>query len=319
MILIKLTVTRSFQDLPPPWFAEYMENYKDELTAEITAKVVHSLGIVIENKLAGFETKKTADVKVQTKAYEGKVKKTRDTKKVKKEAIRMTMEINEEPESKEMKKLKKSLIKKTDKVVKVAMKIEKKHQQEDKSRKTSLASSSSSEIGIKLPTKKEKKESKKFKRSKSKKSKENNMAKADETSEEETQYPVTLVQAYPISPVKCYPVTPVQSYPVTPVKNYPIVKSPIPFSPNDVVTKQPTSTNRAGKDDVLKPKQKKKLTVIDQLFSRQMNGNLNPIEIGKADGKLCHAVYLSDENRLVQQVTLYIPWLLESITNNQYA
>merc|ERR1719317_1786035 len=260
-----------------------MENYKDELTAEITAKVVHSLGIVIENKLAGFETKKTADVKVQTKAYEGKVKKTRDTKKVKKEAIRMTMEINEEPESKEMKN-------------------EKKHQQEDKSRKTSLASSSSSEIGIKLPTKKEKKESKKFKRSKSKKSKENNMAKADETSEEETQYPVTLVQAYPISPVKCYPVTPVQSYPVTPVKNYPIVKSPIPFSPNDVVTKQPTSTNRAGKDDVLKPKQKKKLTVIDQLFSRQMNGNLNPIEIGKADGKLCHAVYLSDENRLVQQV-----------------
>merc|ERR1719400_1017512 len=52
------------KDLPPPWFAEYMENYKDELTAEITAKVVHSLGIVIENKLAGFETKKTADVKV---------------------------------------------------------------------------------------------------------------------------------------------------------------------------------------------------------------------------------------------------------------
>jgi len=290
------------KDLPPPWFAEYMENYKDELTAEITAKVVHSLGIVIENKLAGFETKKTADVKVQTKAFDNKVKKTRDTKKVKKEAIRMTMEINEEPESKEMKKLKKSLIKKTDKVVKVAMKIEKKHQQEDKSRKTSLASSSSSEIGIKLPTKKEKKESKKFKRSKSKKSKENNMVKTDETSEEEAHYPVTLVQTYPISPVKCYPVTPVQSYPVTPVKNYPIVKSPIPFAPNDVVTKQPTSTNRTGKDDVLKPKQKKKLTVIDQLFSRQMNGNLNTIEIGKADGKLSHAVYLSDENRLVQQV-----------------
>merc|ERR1712013_199801 len=37
-------------------------------------------------------------------------------------------------------------------------------------------------------------------------------------------------------------------------------------------------------------------------MGRQMNGNLNPIEIGKADGKLCHAVYLSDENRLVQQV-----------------
>jgi len=290
------------KDMPPPWFAEYMENYKDELTAEITAKVVHSLGIVIENKLAGFETKKTSDVKVQTKGFDSKVKKPRDTRKVKKEAIRMTLEINEEPESKEIKKLKKSLIKKTDKVVKVAMKIEKKHQQEDKSRKTSLSSSSSSEIGIKLPTKKEKKESKKFKKSKSKKSKENILAKADDTSEEETQYPVTLVQTYPISPVKSYPVTPVQSYPVTPVKNYPIVKSPIPFVPNNVVTKQPTSTNKNSKDDVLKPKTKKKLTVIDQLFARQMNGNFNPIEIEKGDGKLANAVYLSDENRLVQQV-----------------
>ena len=302
--------------MPPPWFAEYMENYKDELTAEITAKVVHSLGIVIENKLAGFETKKTSDVKVQTKGFDSKVKKPRDSRKVKKEAIRMTLEINEEPESKEIKKLKKSLIKKTDKVVKVAMKIEKKHQQEDKSRKTSLSSSSSSEIGIKLPTRKEKKESKKFKKSKSKKSKENILAKADDTSEEETQYPVTLVQTYPISPVKSYPVTPVQSYPVTPVKNYPIVKSPIPFVPNDVVTKQPTSTNKNAKDDVLKPKTKKKLTVIDQLFARQMNGNFNPIEIEKGDGKLANAVYLSDENRLVQQVTINTNLLYASMFEN---
>merc|ERR1719499_2709701 len=126
------------------------------------AKVVHSLGIVIENKLAGLGSKKTTDAKVQTKPSESKAKKPRDTKKVKKEAMRMTMEINEEPESKEIKKLKKprdtkkvkkeamritmeineepeskeikklkkSLIKKTDKVVKVAMKIEKKQQQE---------------------------------------------------------------------------------------------------------------------------------------------------------------------------------------------
>eukprot|EP00090_Calanus_glacialis_P013468 TRINITY_DN2213_c0_g1_i1.p1 TRINITY_DN2213_c0_g1~~TRINITY_DN2213_c0_g1_i1.p1 ORF type:complete len:895 (-),score=298.45 TRINITY_DN2213_c0_g1_i1:482-3166(-) len=291
------------KDMPPPWFAEYMENYKDELTAEITAKVVHSLGIVIENKLAGFETKKTSDAKVQTKAFDNKVKKPRDTKKVKKEAMRMTMEINEEPESKEIKKLKKSLIKKTDKVVKVAMKIEKKHQQEEKTRKTSLSSSSSSEMGIKLPTKKEKKESKKFKKSKSKKNKENVLVKADDTSEEETQYPVTLVQTYPISPVKSYPVTPVKNYPVTPVKDYPLVKSPTPFvSKDDVVTKQPTSTNKNSKDDVLKPKTKKKLTVIDQLFARQMNGNFDPIEIKKGDGKLANAVYLSEDNRLVQQV-----------------
>ena len=291
--------------MPPPWFAEYMENYKDELTAEITAKVVHSLGIVIENKLAGFETKKTSDAKVQTKAFDNKVKKPRDTKKVKKEAMRMTMEINEEPESKEIKKLKKSLIKKTDKVVKVAMKIEKKHQQEEKTRKTSLSSSSSSEMGIKLPTKKEKKESKKFKKSKSKKNKENVLVKADDTSEEETQYPVTLVQTYPISPVKSYPVTPVKNYPVTPVKDYPLVKSPTPFvSKDDVVTKQPTSTNKNSKDDVLKPKTKKKLTVIDQLFARQMNGNFDAIEIKKGDGKLANAVYLSEDNRLVQQVSI---------------
>merc|ERR1712215_477197 len=134
------------KDMPPSWFIEYMGNYKDELTAEITAKVVHSLGIVIENKLAGFETKKTSDVKVQTKAFENKAKKPRDTKKVKKEAMRMTMEINEEPDSKELKKLKKSLIKKTDKVVKVAMKIEKKNQLEQKTRKTSISSSNNSEM-----------------------------------------------------------------------------------------------------------------------------------------------------------------------------
>merc|ERR1712130_49237 len=119
---------------------------------------------------------------------------------------------------------------------------------------------------------------------------------------EETQYPVTLVQAYPVSPVKCYPLTPVQSYSVTPVKNYPIVKSPILRGPDEVVTKQPTSTNRTGKDDILKPKQKKKMTVIDQLFSRQINGNFKTIDTRRGDGKLSHAVYLSDENRLAKQV-----------------
>merc|ERR1719458_2034815 len=81
-------------------------------------------------------------------------------KKVKTEAMRMTMELGEESiESKELKKLKKSLIKKTDKVVKVAMKIEKKNHQEQKGRKTSLSSSSNPEQlqAIKLTDKKEKK------------------------------------------------------------------------------------------------------------------------------------------------------------------
>jgi len=286
------------KDMPPSWFIEYMENYKDELTAEITAKVVHSLGIVIENKLAGFETKKTSDVKVQTKAFENKAKKPRDTKKVKKEAMRMTMEINEEPDSKELKKLKKSLIKKTDKVVKVAMKIEKKNQLEEKTRKTSLSSSSNSDIGIKLPTKKEKKESKKAKKSKNKKIKEDVQTKSeDDNTEEDTQAqcPVTLVQTYPVSPAK--------NYPVTPVKDYPVVKTP-PTVPakDEVVTKQPTSSKSDDKDNIFKCKTKKKMTIIDQLFSRQMTGHLNTIEIKKGDGKLANAVYISEDNRLVQQV-----------------
>merc|ERR1719499_2573481 len=267
------------------------------------AKVVHSLGIVIENKLAGLGSKKTTDAKVQTKPSESKAKKPRDTKKVKKEAMRMTMEINEEPESKEIKKLKKSLIKKTDKVVKVAMKIEKKQQQEDKTRKTSLSSSTNSDINISLPAKKEKKEIKKSKKPKSKKSKDDLQVKTEETSEEETQYPITLVQSYPITPVQSYPVTPVKCYPITPVKDYPIVKSPISYvQNNEVVTKQPTSTNKSLNDEVFKPKAKKKPTVIDQLFARQMTGAVTPIEIKKDAGKLGNAVYLSDDNRLVQQV-----------------
>merc|ERR1719204_877032 len=81
-------------------------------------------------------------------------------KKVKTEAMRMTMELGEESlESKELKKLKKSLIKKTDKVVKVAMKIEKKNHQEQKGRKASLSSCCNSEQlqALKLSDKKEKK------------------------------------------------------------------------------------------------------------------------------------------------------------------
>jgi len=39
------------KDTPPAWFMEYMENYKDEVATEIITKIVHSLGINIENKL----------------------------------------------------------------------------------------------------------------------------------------------------------------------------------------------------------------------------------------------------------------------------
>merc|ERR1712223_2000894 len=138
----------------------YMENYREEMAAEITTKVVHSLGIVIDNKLAGLLDRR-AEAKVDESDFAKKVRKDKvKVKKVKTEAMRMTMEMGEESiESKELKKLKKSLIKKTDKVVKVAMKIEKKNHQEQKGRKASLSSCCNSEQlqALKLSEKKEKK------------------------------------------------------------------------------------------------------------------------------------------------------------------
>ena len=115
---------------------------------------------MIDNKLAGLLDRR-AEAKVDESDFAKKVRKDKvKVKKVKTEAMRMTMEMGEESiESKELKKLKKSLIKKTDKVVKVAMKIEKKNHQEQKGRKTSLSSSSNAEQlqAIKLCDKKEKK------------------------------------------------------------------------------------------------------------------------------------------------------------------
>ena len=122
--------------------------------------MVHSLGIVIDNKFQQLLDRR-AEAKVDESDFAKKVRKDKiKVKKVKTEALRMTMELGEESiESKELKKLKKSLIKKTDKVVKVAMKIEKKNHQEQKGRKTSLSSSSNAEQlqAIKLTDKKEKK------------------------------------------------------------------------------------------------------------------------------------------------------------------
>lgn len=178
------------EDSPPAWFLDYMDNFKEELVSEVTAKVVHSLGVVIDNKLNGLENKKTSEQKQQVKVSTKKVKKPRDSEKVKKEAIRMTMEINDEAESKELKKLKKSLIKKTDKVVKIAMKIEKKQNQEDRCRKPSLTNAST-DVGINFPTKKEQKQ--KTKKRKTKKTK------------EEVNYPVSVLPDYPLVPVKDYP------------------------------------------------------------------------------------------------------------------
>ena len=194
------------EDCPPAWFLEYMETFKEELVSEVTAKVVHSLGVVIENKLSGLDNKKTTEQKQQVKVSTKKMKKPRDSEKVKKEAIRMTMEINEEAESKELKKLKKSLIKKTDKVVKIAMKIEKKQNQEERGRKPSLTSANT-EVGMNFPTKQ------KTRKRRTKKTKDEEARKP----RAEVNYPVSVLPDYPLSPVPLYPVVPVPSYPLVKV------------------------------------------------------------------------------------------------------
>ena len=192
------------EDSPPAWFLEYMETFKEDLVSEVTAKVVHSLGVVIENKLSGLvENKKTAEQKQQVKVSTKKMKKPRDSEKVKKEAIRMTMEINDEAESKELKKLKKSLIKKTDKVVKIAMKIEKKQNQEERGRKPSLTSANT-EVAMNFPSKQ------KTRKRKTKKTREEELRKA----RPEVNYPLSILPAYPLSPVPLYPVVPVPKYPL---------------------------------------------------------------------------------------------------------
>ena len=191
------------EDCPPTWFLEYMETFKEDLVSEVTAKVVHSLGVVIDNKLSGLENKKTAEQKQQVKVSTKKMKKPRDSEKVKKEAIRMTMEINDEAESKELKKLKKSLIKKTDKVVKIAMKIEKKQNQEERGRKPSLTSANT-EVGMNFPSKQ------KTRKRRTKKTGGEEARKA----RPEVNYPVSLLPDYPVSPVPLYPVVPVPNYPL---------------------------------------------------------------------------------------------------------
>merc|ERR1712012_386393 len=104
--------------------------------AEITTKVVHSLGIVIDNKLAVLLDRK-AEAKVDESDFAKKVRKDKvKVKKVKTEAMRMTMELGEESlESKELKKLKKSLIEKTDKKA-PKVKDEKKAKDEKKTKKS---------------------------------------------------------------------------------------------------------------------------------------------------------------------------------------
>ena len=263
---------------PPAWFQAFMENFKEDLVAEISAKVVQSLGVVIDNKLAGFEKKKSQiEQKKEEKVVVGKAKKSRDTEKVKKEAMRMSMEINDETESKELKKLRKSLMKKTDKVVKIAMKIEKKQNQEEKRRKPSL-SSVGSDSGISIQVKKEKKEKKK----KINRSKDCRVTEKGVNSFcESIIYPVLAKPNYPLSPVKAYPVVPV-------VQNYPIVKSP---DRNESIIDKILAINGL-REDIIK-------NLEAEVSAKQFAVKEN-LEIVKPDGKLANAVYVSESNNVMK-------------------
>merc|ERR1719244_2378217 len=85
----KNAVVEAEKDSPPDWFLNYMENYREEMAAEITTKVVHSLGIVIDNKLAVLLDRK-AEAKVDESDFAKKVRKDKvKVKKVKTEAMRM--------------------------------------------------------------------------------------------------------------------------------------------------------------------------------------------------------------------------------------
>jgi len=273
---------------PPTWFFNFMENYKEELVAEISAKVVQSLGVVIDNKLSGLEKKNAVNNKQLEKVVVGKAKKSRDTEKVKKEAMRMTMNINDEAESKELKKLRKSLKKKTDKVVKIAMKIEKKQNQEDKHRKPSISSTSGSEVGINFQAKKEKK----CKKKKNRKVKEEevvlegNVTTGYVVKNDETIYPILARPSYPLSPVRTYPIVPI-------VENYPLVK---------------TADKKAS---IIEQIISGKLSEIKETIVRDIASKVAVEKISKdkkiefpkdqePEGKLVNAVFVSDAQNVVK-------------------
>merc|ERR1719471_1022708 len=64
----------SQDDSPPNWFYAFMENFKEELVNEVSTKVVHSLGVVIDNKLSCLEKKSHVETKEVAKLVIGKKK-----------------------------------------------------------------------------------------------------------------------------------------------------------------------------------------------------------------------------------------------------
>jgi len=274
---------------PPAWFNNFMENFKEELVNEVSAKVVKSLGVVIENKLSGLELVKKQqqqEIKQIEKITVGKQmkKSTRDTEKMKKEAMRMTMEINEESESKELKKLRKALVKKTDKVVKIAMKIEKKQNQEDKKRKTSISSSSNNELGLRLPAKKEKKCRRRRRSSK----------KVKESSETETEEQVTVDVDYPVQTKPSYPLSPVTTYPLVPVvQNYPLVKAE---DNNKLSILEKLLSKTVIKEIVTENIIAAKIREAD----KQTTVKDDLIEVTINEGKLVNAVFVSETPKYVK-------------------
>lgn len=291
------SISKDSLEIQPAWFNDYMENFKDELSAEITAKVVHSLGIIMENKLAGFEKKKTNEAKTQTKvkvdiinAKELKEKNCKPAcpKKVQKEVLRMSMELNEDTDSKEMKKLKKKFTNRQDKAIKVAMKIEKKQKREDRLKQTDLPPAVDNKQ--KLERKKEKSDARKEKSHKMPKESQANKIKTNVTN---------IKKIVPVTDILSRPTTAIKEY-----KTFPLMTS------SPVVTSQPKSTGVAVAEEATESLNistgvkwaRKKQTVADQLFLRQLTGGTISLENGKPQGKLASAVYLSEKNRLVQQV-----------------
>ena len=200
-----------------------------------------------------------------------------------------------------MKILKKKLTKKQDKVMKVAMKIEKKQQREDRINQTSISQPEKTEIGVKqkLAKKKEKREARKEKSPKMAKDSwsTKQLIKAIEKSQQNDQQKNNIIN---------YPIMAATEFPLTLVKNFPVV----PVAPqHNVITEQPRNTGaEASITHMMNTPQgnlkwaRRKQTVADQLFLRQLSAGQSTLETDKKEGKLANAVYLSEKNRFAQQV-----------------
>lgn len=149
-----LSTRKQKREPTPLWFHEYMESYKDELTAEITAQVVKSLGVVLDNKLCKLLNKNEPNKRksspgscIETVKRKGSKEYKKEVNKNEQSSAKPTVKKveTESKDKKELKSLEKSIMKKADRVAKLAKKMEKKKVQEDRRQKGKSLSSSESE------------------------------------------------------------------------------------------------------------------------------------------------------------------------------